>query len=119
MTNGVGMKIAVVAPSNALNRKAAAKVETIVAARGDCDVSIHPQCFESDGHFAGSDAVRLAALREVMADGSVDAVWFARGDDRLDLACRIAAQRAAWRNHRDFHAHPVCHVPRHSIGQPR
>jgi muramoyltetrapeptide carboxypeptidase len=32
-----------------------------------------------DGHFAGADEVRLAALREVMADPSVDAVWFARG----------------------------------------
>ena len=31
------------------------------------------------GHFAGPDAERLAALREVMADPSVDAVWFARG----------------------------------------
>ena len=32
-----------------------------------------------DGHFAGPDEARLAALREVMADPSVDAVWFARG----------------------------------------
>lgn len=79
MTNGVSMKIAVVAPSCTLSRDAAAKAEAIAAARGDCDVSIHPQCFESDGHFAGSDALRLAALREVMADESVDAIWFARG----------------------------------------
>jgi muramoyltetrapeptide carboxypeptidase len=33
----------------------------------------------SDGHFAGPDEARLAALREVMADESVGAVWFARG----------------------------------------
>src|SRR5687768_1921463 len=79
MTNGVGMKIAVVAPSNTLNKDAAARVEAIVTARNDCDVSFHPQCFENDGHFAGCDAVRLAALREVMADEGVDAVWFARG----------------------------------------
>ncbi|HMI39930.1 MAG TPA: LD-carboxypeptidase [Sphingomicrobium sp.] len=79
MTNGVGMKIAVVAPSCTLSRDAAARVEAIVAARGDCELNIHPQCFESDGHFAGSDEVRLAALREVMVDGSVDAIWFARG----------------------------------------
>src|SRR5688572_2241344 len=79
MTNGVGMKIAVVAPSNTLSREAAARVEAIVSARNDCDVSFHPQCFENDGHFAGCDAVRLAALREVMADEGVDALWFARG----------------------------------------
>lgn len=53
--------------------------QAIVAARGDCTLVIHDQCFMSEGHFAGPDAARLAALREVMADDSVDAVWFARG----------------------------------------
>lgn len=73
------MKIAVVAPSCTLKREAAAAVEAIVAERGDCELAIHPQCFLVDGHFAGPDEARLAALREVMADPSVDAVWFARG----------------------------------------
>jgi muramoyltetrapeptide carboxypeptidase len=73
------MRIAVVAPSCPLKRDAAEAVEAIVAERGDCELIIHPQCFLSDGHFAGSDDARLAALREVMADPSVDAVWFARG----------------------------------------
>jgi muramoyltetrapeptide carboxypeptidase len=73
------MRIAVVAPSNALKREAADRVAGIVSDRGDCEVVFNPQCFFSDGHFAGSDAQRLAALREVMADDSVDAVWFARG----------------------------------------
>jgi muramoyltetrapeptide carboxypeptidase len=73
------MKIAVVAPSCPLKREAAETVEAIVAERGDCELAIHPQCFLIDGHFAGPDAVRLTALREVMADPSVDAVWFARG----------------------------------------
>ena len=73
------MRIAVVAPSCTLRREAAERVEAIVAERGDCELAIHPQCFLSDGHFAGSDEARLAALREVMADPDVDAVWFARG----------------------------------------
>ena len=73
------MKIAVVAPSCPLKREAAEAVEAIVAKRGDCELAIHPQCFLVDGHFAGPDAARLTALREVMADPSVDAVWFARG----------------------------------------
>lgn len=73
------MKIAVVAPSCPLKREAAEAVEAIVAERGDCELVIHPQCFLSDGHFAGPDAARLAALREVMTDPSVDAIWFARG----------------------------------------
>jgi muramoyltetrapeptide carboxypeptidase len=73
------MKIAVVAPSCTLKREAAERVGAIAAGRGDCELAVHPQCFLSDGHFAGSDAERLAALREAMADPSVDAIWFARG----------------------------------------
>lgn len=73
------MKIAVVAPSCSLKREAADAVAALVAARGDCELTVHPQCFLSDGHFAGPDEARLAALREVMADDGIDAVWFARG----------------------------------------
>jgi muramoyltetrapeptide carboxypeptidase len=73
------MRIAVVAPSCRLKEEAAEAVQAIAAQRGDCELAIHPQCFLSDGHFAGPDAARLAALREVMADPSVNAVWFARG----------------------------------------
>jgi muramoyltetrapeptide carboxypeptidase len=73
------MRIAVVAPSCPLKREAADAVEAILSERGDCELFIHPQCFLSDGHFAGPDDARLSALREVMADTSVDAVWFARG----------------------------------------
>jgi muramoyltetrapeptide carboxypeptidase len=73
------MRIAVVAPSCTLSKEAARRVEEIVAERGDCELWIHPQSFLSDGHFAGSDHARLEALEQVMADPSVDAVWFARG----------------------------------------
>jgi muramoyltetrapeptide carboxypeptidase len=73
------MKIAVVAPSCSLHPEAAAAAQAIVATRGDAELTIHPQCFALAGHFAGPDADRLAALREVMADPSIDAVWFARG----------------------------------------
>jgi len=73
------MRIAVVAPSCPLKREAAERVQAMVAARGDCELVVHPQCFLSEGHFAGPDAARLGALREVMADPSIDAIWFARG----------------------------------------
>jgi muramoyltetrapeptide carboxypeptidase len=72
------MKIAVVAPSCTLKREAAERIAPLAEARG-CELLVHPQCFLSDGHFAGSDAERLGALQEVMADPSVDAIWFARG----------------------------------------
>lgn len=92
------MKIAVVAPSNPLKREAADAVQAIVAARGDCELVIHPQCFLSSGHFAGTDAQRLAALREVMADPAVDAVWFAKGgygSNRIAEAAAADLPRAA------------------------
>jgi muramoyltetrapeptide carboxypeptidase len=73
------MRIAVVAPSCMLKREAADRVQAIAAGRGDCELLIHDQCFLSDGHFAGPDEARLRALREVMADPGVDAIWFARG----------------------------------------
>lgn len=73
------MRIAIVAPSCTLSQDAAQRLEAIVRLRGDCDLAIHPQCFETAGHFAGQDAVRLAALRQVMADPEVNAIWFARG----------------------------------------
>ena len=73
------MRIAVVAPSCTLKLEAAERVQAIVAERGDCELIVHPQSFLSEGHFAGPDQARLDALREVMADPSIDAVWFARG----------------------------------------
>ena len=73
------MKIAIVAPSCTLSRQAADRLQSLVSERGDCEISIHPQCFLSDGHFAGTDEQRLSVLREVMADPAIDAVWFARG----------------------------------------
>jgi muramoyltetrapeptide carboxypeptidase len=76
---GEKMRIAVVAPSCTLSRDAAGRVLALADARGDCELVIHPQCFLSEGHFAGSDADRLSALRAVMADPAVDALWFARG----------------------------------------
>ena len=86
------MKIAVVAPSCTLKPEAAEAVAAIALARGDAELVIHPQCFLSDGHFAGPDPARLAALREVMADESVDAVWFARGGYGSNRIAEAAAQ---------------------------
>ena len=73
------MKIAIVAPSCTLSRDAADLVLAAAARRDGCELVIHPQCFLSEGHFAGPDPVRLAALRDMMADPDIDALWFARG----------------------------------------
>lgn len=72
------MRIGVVAPSCPLRRESAE--QAIVLARGlGAELVIHPQCFSEEGHFAGPDRERLAALRELMADPAIDGVWFARG----------------------------------------
>jgi muramoyltetrapeptide carboxypeptidase len=89
------MRIAVVAPSNALSRQAAERVATIAGQRGDCEVVFHPQCFLSAGHFAGTDEQRLAALREAMVDPAIDAVWFARGGYGSNRIAEAAAQDIA------------------------
>jgi muramoyltetrapeptide carboxypeptidase len=92
------VRIAVVAPSCTLKPEAAEAVQAIVRERGDCEVVIHPQSFLSQGHFAGPDEARLAALRDVMADPSVDAVWFARGgygSNRIAEAALVDLPEAA------------------------
>jgi len=83
------IKIGVVAPACRLNPAAAEKVRAIAAESypgGQVEIMIHPQCYLSDGHFAGDDAARAAAFLEVANDPSIDAVWFARGGYG---ACRI------------------------------
>ena len=75
---GKASTIAVVAPGRALDASLVPLVQARAEAAG-AELIVHPQCFANDGHFAGSDAERLDALRQVMADARVDAVWFARG----------------------------------------
>ena len=57
--------------------------ETVTALAADefpqAELQFHPQCFAEEGHFAGADALRLAAFLECANDPGVDAVWFARG----------------------------------------
>jgi muramoyltetrapeptide carboxypeptidase len=70
-------RIAVVAPSCRATEAAAERVRAL--AEGRAEIVFHPQCFLSDGHFAGPDRERAAAFVEVANDPSYDAVWFARG----------------------------------------
>lgn len=73
------VRIAICAPGKPLKRERADAVEALVAGREDVSLAFHEQCFAEEGHFAGSDAVRLAALLDCANDPSVDAVWFAMG----------------------------------------
>ena len=74
----------------------AARLDPVVADRvrlqaGDMDngphLLVHPQCFLSDGHFAGDDEARERAFLDVANDPHFDALWIGRGGYG---SCRIA-----------------------------
>ncbi len=84
------MRIGVLAPSCPLDRAVAEQLPLLARTafgQDAPDFVIHPQCFLSEGHFAGPDAARADAFVEFANDPSIDAIWFARGGYG---ACRIA-----------------------------
>ncbi len=73
-------RIAICAPATPITREIAEAVSALAAAEfPQIELAFHEQCFASEGHFAGSDALRLQALVECANDPSSHAVWFARG----------------------------------------
>src|SRR5688500_16798850 len=83
-------RIAICAPSTPFTREDAARVTALAAAEfPQHELHFHDQCFAVEGHFAGPDDVRLAALLECANDQAFDAVWFVRGGYG---ATRIAAE---------------------------
>jgi muramoyltetrapeptide carboxypeptidase len=96
------MKIGVVAPASRLEPETAERVTALAATRFGERVAIefHPQCFESEGHFAGSDKRRTDAFLEFANDESFAALWFARGgygSGRIAQAILDGLKQAAWR----------------------
>ena len=94
------MRIAIVAPSCRIPEATAARVAALAAAHHpDVELVFHPQCFLSDGHFAGPDAARATAFIECANDPAVDALWFARGGygSNRALAAMLPALGAAAR----------------------
>jgi len=93
-------RIAICAPATPITRDHAQALEELVAEEfPQHSVHFHDQCFAQDGHFAGSDMVRLAALVECANDPSFDIVWFAKGgygSNRIAQAA-IARMNAAAR----------------------
>lgn len=76
------IRIGVAAPSSRLPPDLPARVIALSAnIYGDHgpDLWFHPQCFDSSGHFAGTDAARAQAFLDVANDETFDALWFGRG----------------------------------------
>lgn len=117
-------RIAVCAPSTPITQEDADRVLAVAAQFPGVELLIHPQSFAVEGHFAGSDAQRLAALVECANDPSIDAVWFARGGYG---ACRIAedalrqfgpaAQNKTWLGYSDA-GYLLGALYRERIGRP-
>jgi muramoyltetrapeptide carboxypeptidase len=80
------MLIGVVAPSGRFVEDPAPALGAIAAELG-AELHFHAQCKSVHGHFAGTDAERLAAFVEFANDPAFDAIWFGRGGYG---ACRIA-----------------------------
>lgn len=83
------MRIGIVAPSCRLEEAVAGQLPALVRSAYGADAPeliIHPQCFLSEGHFAGPDAARADAFVELANDPTIDAIWFARGGYG---ACRV------------------------------
>jgi muramoyltetrapeptide carboxypeptidase len=74
------VKIGIVAPASRLTPDMAERIATLAGAHHpEIELYFHPQCFLSDGHFAGDDRARAEAFVEIANDRAIDAVWFARG----------------------------------------
>jgi len=83
-------RIAVVAPGAHIPPETAERVLALAAhhyASDALQIHFHPQCFLSQGHFAGPDEARTAAFVEAANDPAFDAVWVGRGGYG---ACRMA-----------------------------
>lgn len=92
-------KIAICAPATPITLEQKAAFEAMMAAEfPQHQVSFHPQCFASAGHFAGDDLLRLSALLECANDPAFDVVWFAKGgygSNRIAEAAVAQMNRAA------------------------
>src|SRR5262249_7893209 len=75
-------RIRVVAPASRMSPEVAQRVPMLARSLypdRPPEVIFHPQCFASQGHFAGDDQTRTQAFLDIANDESYDAVWFARG----------------------------------------
>jgi muramoyltetrapeptide carboxypeptidase len=93
-------RIAICAPGTPITRDVAERVTALAAAEfPQLELTFHEQCFAVDGHFAGDDARRLAALLECANDTAVDALWFAKGgygSNRIAADALVRFDRTAY-----------------------
>jgi len=78
---GSRTRIGIVAPASRISQELADEVRAFTENLypGRVELVVHPQCFLTGGHFAGTDEQRAEAFLEMANDVAIDAVWFARG----------------------------------------
>lgn len=84
------MRIGIVAPSCRIDADLPDRLTALAHSHWGTaapELVFHPQCFLSDGHFAGPDRARVDAFVDYANDPAFDAIWFARGGYG---ACRVA-----------------------------
>ena len=121
----MSLHIAICAPASPITRDDAARATALAAAEfPEVSLHFHDQCFASEGHFAGPDAMRLAAFVECANDPAMGAVWFARGgygsnriaQDAIPLLTQAAADKA-WLGYSDM-GYLLAGLYRAGIGSP-
>ncbi len=118
-------RIACVCPGKPILRDRAEAVLALAAAEfPQVDLSFDPQCFVEHGHFAGDDAMRLAAFLAAANDPGIDAVWFAMGgygSNRIAAPALAGLTQAArgktWLGYSDAGT-LLGALYKHGIGQP-
>ncbi len=74
------MRIGVVAPGRPVSHEGSLRLAAFMALTyPQHEIVFHPQCYMSEGHFAGPDHARATAFLEFANDPGFDAIWFARG----------------------------------------
>jgi muramoyltetrapeptide carboxypeptidase len=87
-------RIAICAPATPITRDVADAVTALATADSpELTLAFHEQCFAEEGHFAGSDTLRLEAFVECANDPGSDAVWFARGGYGSNRIAEVALNR--------------------------
>ena len=90
-------RIAICAPGTPITSEDAARVEALAMAEfPQLQLDFHPQCFAADGHFAGPDEMRLAALL-TCANSAADVVWLAKGGYGSNRIVERAVERLGGR----------------------
>ena len=89
------MRIGIVAPARPIDPTVVVLLQAIAAGYPGVELVVSPQCFLSEGHFAGPDAARADAFVAMANDPAIDAIWCARGGYGSNRILHLIGDRLA------------------------